>query len=332
VIIDLNRFIAEERNTWSRLNDILLTLEKNPHRRMGISELKTFHYLYERTSADLAKIQTFSAEPEIRGYLESLVSRAYGEIHETRGKAHRLAPLRWFTRSFPQTFRRHVRAFWLALAIMFAGSVFGGAALYLDPGAKAVLLPFSHLHGDPSERVAEEESAKEDRLGGGKTLFSAFLMTHNIRVSILALALGMTWGVGTLLVLFTNGVILGAVGLDYFAAGEGRFLVGWLLPHGAVELPAILIASQAGLVLAGALIGWGKPMSLRQRLREISDDLVALIFGVAVLLVWAGIVEAFLSQYHEPTIPYNLKIGFGLVELMLLILFLWRSGRTGTER
>jgi hypothetical protein len=56
------------------------------------------------------------------------------------------------------------------------------------------------------------------------------------------------------------------------------------------------------------------------------------VFGFAVLLIWAGLVEAFLSQYHEPVIPYNLKIAFGMVELILLILFLTKSGRkTGVE-
>jgi hypothetical protein len=49
---------------------------------------------------------------------------------------------------------------------------------------------------------------------------------------------------------------------------------------------------------------------------------------VALLLVWAGLVEAFLSQYHEPVLPYPVKIAFGMVELILLILFLGRSGRS----
>jgi hypothetical protein len=74
------------------------------------------------------------------------------------------------------------------------------------------------------------------------------------------------------------------------------------------------------------MIGWGRRIPLAARLREVSRDLVTLIFGVACLLVWAGFVEAFLSQYHEPVIPYELKIAFGLVELMLLVLFLSRSG------
>jgi uncharacterized membrane protein SpoIIM required for sporulation len=98
------------------------------------------------------------------------------------------------------------------------------------------------------------------------------------------------------------------------------------LPHGVIEIPAILIGGQAGLMLAGALIGWGQRFSITERLRAIARDVVTLIFGVALMLVWAGIVEAFLSQYHEPVMPYWVKIGFGTVELILLIIFLGRAG------
>ena len=164
---------------------------------MTLEQLERFHHLYERTAADLAKITTFSSEPETRRYLENLVARAYGEIHETRERPRPAAPLQWFFQTLPQTFRRHVRAFYLSLAITLAGCAFGGLALALDPAAKPVLMPFSHLQQDPAERVAEEESATHDRLAGSKTSFSAFLMTHNTRVSIFTLALGMTWGIGT---------------------------------------------------------------------------------------------------------------------------------------
>ena len=326
MIIDLQKFIGEERLYWAELEEILDKLEKEPELKMSLEQARQFHYLYQRTSADLAKITTFSFEPEIRRYLESLVGRAYGEIHETREKPHRLAPFHWFFRTFPQTFRRHIRAFWLSLAIMLVGCAFGGLAICYDPDAKEVILPFPHLRIDPSERVVNEEAAGEDRLEGKKATFSAYLMTHNTRVSIFLLALGMTWGVGTAIVLLGNGVILGAVALDYVLASETKFLVGWLLPHGAVEIPACLVAGQAGLVIAGALIGWGERTSLKMRLRKISGDLVTLIFGVAILLAWAGLVEAFLSQYHEPVIPYNVKIGFGVVELVLLCFFLGKLG------
>ncbi len=96
MIIDLQKFLETERPCWTELERILGKLESEPNWRMDLVQLKHFHYLYERASADLGKIVTFSSEPETRRYLESLVGRAYGEIHETREKARLLDLLRWF--------------------------------------------------------------------------------------------------------------------------------------------------------------------------------------------------------------------------------------------
>lgn len=326
MIVDLQRFIATGRPVWTELERMLNRLEAEPNLRMPLAQLERFHHLYERTAADLAKITTLSSEPETRRYLENLVARAYGEIHETREKQRRFFPLRWFFQTLPQTFRRHVRCFYLSLAITLIGCAFGGLAITFDPGSKPVLMPFPYLDQAPAKRVAEAEKDTTDRLAGFKTTFSAELMTHNTKVSIFTLALGMTWGVGTIIMLFYNGVTLGAVAVDYIRAGQTPFLLGWLMPHGVIEIPAILIAGQAGLMLAAALVGRGSRATLKTRLREISGDVVTLIFGVAVLLVWAGFIEAFLSQYNEPVIPYSAKIAFGSLELILLSLFLAKSG------
>jgi uncharacterized membrane protein SpoIIM required for sporulation len=330
MIIELNKFIREKRRYWAELDALLDRLENDPGYTMDIDGVKRFHYLYQKSSADLARIISFSAEQEIRQYLESLVARAFTEIHETRRKARGFAPLRFCFRTFPDTFRRHIGAFWLALAIFIAGGLFGALAIGYDRDAKDVLMPFEHLQQDPADRVAKEESRRSQRHAEGQSSFSTFLMTHNTKVSIFAMGLGMTWGIGTVILLFTNGVMLGAVAADYTLAGQAKFLAGWLLPHGSIEIPAILLASQAGLILAGALIGWGRPVPLGTRLREVSADLVTLIVGVGLMLIWAGLVEAFLSQTHEPVIPYEFKIVFGLVEMVLLVLFLARSGKQPT--
>jgi uncharacterized membrane protein SpoIIM required for sporulation len=327
MIIDLPRFAAAEEPFWTELESMLKKLEEQPNSTLDLAQLRRFHYLHERTSSDLGKISTFASEPELHRRLESLVARAYGEIHEARHQGSGMRPLEWFLRTFPQTFRRHMRAFWLSVAITLAGAAFGGLAVGLDPDAKAVLLPFPHLLGDPAKRVEREEQAKSNRLENGHGSFSAFLMRNNIQVSIRALALGITWGVGTIIILFYNGVILGAVCVDYIRAGQTPFLVGWLLPHGSFEIPAIIIAGQAGLLLGRAMIGAGNRQSLGVRLRLAGPDLVTLIGGVALLLVWAGLVESFFSQYHQPVLPYWFKILFGTVELALLSLFLARGGR-----
>jgi len=328
VIIDLQRFIEAERPRWLELEAALKRLESGSSKRSDLDGLLRLHALYQRASADLARVATFSAEAEIRRYLESLVSRAYGEIHETRLRPHRFTPWRFFAVTFPRAFRAHARAFSVAVLLTLGGGALGGAAVVLDAEAKSALMPFPGLHESPLERVRREEGTLRDRLSGSKSTFSAALMTHNTQVAIFCLALGMTWGLGTSILLFSNGVSLGAVVFDYVRDGQTKFLLGWLLPHGAAEIPAFLIAGQAGLVLASALIGWGDRTPLKSRLRGVLPDLGALVGGVAALLAWAGFVEAFLSQYHEPVLPYSLKIGFGILEAALLSLFLARSGRT----
>jgi len=332
MIVDLENFIAHGRTHWNELERILDELEKTPLSRMDMHALRRFHYLYERVSSDLARLAELPGEQETRRYLESVVARAYGEIHESRRKPPRFHPLQWFLQTFPRTFRRHVRAFHLSVAALLAGCVFGGLVVTLDRPSREILMPFPHLVQDPAERVSREESNLRDHLQGRKAQGAAWYMTHNTKVSMTTLAMGVTWGIGTVILLFSNGVMLGAVVLDYVRAGQSEFLFAWLLPHGATEIPAILLAGQAGLLLGGALVGRGPGARVRQRLRRLSTDLVTLVGGIAVLLVWSGIVEAFLSQYHEPAVPYACKIGLGVVEIALLAFWLARSGRSAREK
>lgn len=329
MIIDLQRFVSTEQPYWAELESTLNRMESDARRVLPLEQIQRLHYLYERTSSGLVRLNTFASEPETRHYLESLIARAYGEIHETRDRQHRFSPLLWFFQVLPQTFRRHIGAFWLSLGLTVAGAIFGGFAVAYDPDAKAAVLPemFANHQGSPAERVAREEKNAERASAGGMSRFSAQLMVNNIGVSIRAMAFGMTWGIGTIVILFYNGIILGLVAVDYVMAGQTVFLLGWLLPHGSIELPAVIIGGQAGLVIASALIGWGRRDTLRARLRAVTPDLTTLIFGVALMLVWAGLIEAFFSQYHEPVLPYWVKIAFGLVELILLISFLGLCGR-----
>ena len=325
MIVDIPRFVAAERPYWDELQALLDRMDTEPEGRLPLADIQRLHYLYERCSAGLARIDTFSTNPDLRTMLESLVSRAYTEIHETRASNK----IRWkaMLLAFPRAFRRRQGAFRLSLGVTLLGCAFGWFAIRMDSHSKAVLMPFPHLLNSPAERVKQEESAKTDRLNGAKATFSADLMTHNIQVTVLTLAMGMTWGVGTLILLFYNGVILGAVAADYVAAGFGTFLTGWLLPHGSVEIPAILLGGQGGFILAGALIGWGGRTSRSDRLRAVAPDLFAIIAGAAAMLIWAGLVEAFISQYHRPVVPYGLKIVFGACELVALTAFLGWAGR-----
>jgi len=48
---------------------------------------------------------------------------------------------------------------------------------------------------------------------------------------------------------------------------------------------------------------------------------------LAMMLVWAGIMEAFFSQHHAPVLPYGFKVAVAAAELVLLTLYLLLIGR-----
>lgn len=329
MIVDLARFLATERPYWRELEEYLTQRERAPDTAMTLAQSERFHYLYQRASSALMKVAPLASERELRTYLESLVGRAHGEIQESREGRPAFRPWRWFTQDFPRAVRRHQQALLTTLGLTLLGIFFGVIAMSLDPESRHVFLPFGHADHKPSERVAEEQRDQGNRITNAKTKFSAELMTHNTQVSIFCMALGITYGFGTIVLLFYNGAMLGAICLDYVTDGQTVFLLGWLLPHGVIEIPAILLAGQAGLMLGHALIGWNSRVPLADRMRQSLPDIVHIIGGVAVLLVWAGVVEAFFSQYHEPVLPYAVKIAFGLVEFILFAAFLRLSGRKG---
>jgi len=191
LIIDLEKFLARERPAWGELEQTLRRMDGGG--KLDLAQARRLHYLYERASSALGRVQTFSGDPETREYLESLVARAYGLIHSADRPRRRLRPIHWFIVTFPRTFRRHFGSFLLATAATLVGALFGGVAVAADEEAKSIILPFEHLMGDPSDRVAQEEQTGGAE-GGGHSTFAAMLIQNNVRVSFMALALGFTWG------------------------------------------------------------------------------------------------------------------------------------------
>ncbi|MHB9138565.1 MAG: stage II sporulation protein M [Victivallaceae bacterium] len=328
MILNIRKFIAAEQPFWLEL-ETLLEKRKEQSAKSGLDELRRFNYLYERIAGDLVKLRTFSGEKELQAYLEGLAAAAYAEIYAARPRKIMLRPLHWLFNIYPRAFRAHFGAFLLALAVMSGGAIFGGVAVTVDPQAHEAIIPaqFSHLQQTPKERVAEEEkkTPKEAKSADDEAAFAMYLINNNIKVSIMALAFGVIYGIGTIVLLFYNGVLIGAIVADYVNAGCTAFVAGWLLPHGVFEIPAILVAAQAGLVLAGCLLRPGGERGAALRL--FGPDIIHLAGGFSVMLIWAGIVEAFMSQHHAPVFPYAAKIAFGMAELAMLIGWLGFCGR-----
>lgn len=326
MILDLERFQAQALPRWRNLESLLAALEGRPDRKLNAAEVEQLQDLYAQTATDLNRVTHGTLAHDLQHYLERLVARAYAELYYApplRSEIWR--PRRWLRilTAFPETFRRQSRYFVLATLITLLGCALGGLAVHYDPASVDVLLPADYLR-NPGQRVHEEERGQGHIVSTQtEAAFSAQLIKHNIEVALLAAALGVTFGIGTALLLFENGVLLGAVAVHYTQQGFGLFMTAWLLPHGVFEIPSILIAGQAGFFLARLLLHQRENRNVRQSMREW----LVLVAGLAMMLVWAGVMEAFFSQHHAPVLPYGFKVAVATAELVLLTIYLLVTGR-----
>lgn len=172
--------------------------------------------------------------------------------------------------------------------ILFASLIF-----VLSAGAGAGLVIHDPMIGDTFMQVLAEALDLEGLMEQGPFMLAAMLFVNNLQACIILFLGGVTFGILTIFVLATNGIIVGAVAQISNEMHGITYVVAALLPHGIFELPALFIAGALGLMLAGAI---------RRELYEDGDAAAdarryTLIFAKTVLplLVLAAITEAFIT-------------------------------------
>lgn len=321
---DVNRFLAERRAEWEELEELLTKVEGQSLAALDIDGARRFGKLYRSVSSDLIRARTELVDASVTDYLNDLVARAYAQIHAGTGQRGKKL-LSFFVEEFPRLFRAEWRVIALSAALLFAGGAVGAAAVGLDSDALGVLIPEQHQAFTPEERIARD-TERGAHSGNDAAQFSSFLFTHNIKVSFLVFAFGMTFGIGTVSMLFFNGVPLGALAMQYHEAGQDLFFWAWILPHGIPELTSIFVAGGAGLILARGLLLPGRRRR-RDALVHEARRAVRLVVGVMPVLVLAGLIEGTISQIHAPVIPYAVKIAFALIVGLGLYGWLIFAGR-----
>ena len=316
--IDMSRFINERKNNWQRLEDLLSIVESSPLRGLSRAEVREFGELYRRAATDLAIARAETRDPKLINYLNSLVIRAHGKIYraDTRGAA---VLWQFFTKDFPQTFRKNLTYIALAFGIF----MFFGVASFLLAYYSA---DFGDYLGLEEVKYAAQNDAKwwED-LNAANQIGASSILTNNIRVSFMAFAFGVLFGVGTVFVLAFNGLLIGGVlGVCYKTnTAFANALVSFMVGHGVVELSCIFIAGGAGMMIGYALVNPGD-LTRSQALKKKGMEAAKIVIGCACFLVIAGIIEGFLSP---SSLPVAVKVGTGVLTGIAMYLYLFLVGR-----
>jgi uncharacterized membrane protein SpoIIM required for sporulation len=149
---------------------------------------------------------------------------------------------------------------------------------------------------------------------------SSAIMTNNLTVSFITFAGGIVFGLGTFFALFTNGMMLGVIGAACHHYEMSVKLWSFVAPHGALELPSIIIAGAAGFRLGHAMLIPGA-LRWRESVARGGIEATQLVSGIIPLLVIAGCLEGFFSPSHA----HNwLKFTVGGLLFTLLNLWLFR--------
>ena len=117
-----------------------------------------------------------------------------------------------------------------------------------------------------------------------------FIFWNNLKASFFAIILGITLGILPLVMLVTNGYLLGFVSREAVAQ-NGLFVMWRLLPHGIFELPAVILSIGIGLKIGAGMLGKDVKKKLKYNFKE---GLRFFVFVILPLLLIAGIIEGVL--------------------------------------
>jgi uncharacterized membrane protein SpoIIM required for sporulation len=313
--VDLDSYIARHRGEWSRLDEFTRRGARRPAGAPG-PEVTELVRLYLRASSHLAEVQSRYHDANLEDYLNGLVTRARGAIYATEARSFRL-----LVRLFGTRYRTAIRAttphILVVAALLSATIVLADLWVATSPEAQAGLVA-------PQAREAVRQAGgRVDLDTGPDPALSARILQNNLQVAFLAFALGITLGVGTILVVFQNGVFIGLLAGAFHAAGGAPLFWALVLPHGFLELIAICIAAGAGLRMGWSIVDPGD-RSRVTALGEESRDAVLVVVGVIPAFAITATIEGLLTG--RTGLPL-LEVGVGAVVAVAYLAFLFVPDR-----
>ncbi|GGA73145.1 membrane protein [Edaphobacter acidisoli] len=305
-----NRWIETRRQSWNRLEILVQQVESSGLKSLAAADLREFGLLYRQTASDLSAVRADRASRTIEAYLNQLLGRAHNYIYA--GKRLSLTSVwQFFAQDYPRLFRKLLPYTAVALMLFVGGALLGALTAMARPRFAQALL------GPAMMNTIEHHKMWTESILSAKPQASSFIMTNNISVCFMTFASGIAAGIGTLYLLFENGMMMGVVSATCAQHGMALSLWSFVASHGALELPSIFISGAAGLRLAVGLLFPGTLLR-KDALAVAGSDAIRLLAGTIPLLVIAGLLEGFLSPTHVP-----LALKFSVCAALLTGLGLW---------
>ena len=310
----LTEFIEQRKSSWDDL-DALIAKAGRRTERLDPDEILTLASLYRSVSADLGYARARFPTDPARDRLERLVVDARARVNQGGGVRQGVGS--FFKTGYWELIWQRRAPVALAAVLLILPALFG-ALWALGDDTLVEQLPPEFLW------VTQAQSTDQGMNTVELVGFSAYVLNNNIRVTLLAFVLGVTWGLGTGYVVANNGLILGALAGLAVANDNWEVFLAAVMAHGVLELSCIVIGGGAGLSLGRAILRPG-PLTRRESMAQEARASVQIALGTSAWLVLAGFIEGFGSRTGIGWIPTTI---FGLIVGALFWgLVFWRGRR-----
>jgi uncharacterized membrane protein SpoIIM required for sporulation len=262
---------------------------------------------------DLAYAKTFYPQAKTTAYLNKLAAGFHQSIYKNRKeKTNRI--VQYWKFELPMLFKKNHRlllySFLFFVTFFFIGII---SARYDNTFSRLVM-------GDDYVNMTNENITKGDPFGvykqGSSYLMFYQIAKNNLYVTVYNYLSGIFLSVGTIFVLFNNGIMLGAFEYLFISKGLGvqSLLVVWI--HGTLEISSIIISGAAGLVFGNSIL-FPKTYSRFHSIKRGALEGMKITLGILPMVVLAAVFESFVTRHTE--MPLWLSIGILLSSLCFVI-------------
>ena len=311
-----NLWIDLRKSNWSRLEVLLSQAETGGVKSLPHAELRDLGLLYRQAAADLSAVRADPSSRSLEGYLNRLVGRAHNLVYSGR-RVSFWNLWEFLAHGYPRLLRRMLPFVWLATAVFLGCFSLGMLITLLRPDFAALWL------GPQMMDTINHHKMWTDGVLSMKPQAASGIMTNNMSVCFMTFAAGITAGLGTLFLLFNNGLEIGTVLACCAQHKMAGSLLAFMVSHGALEIPSIMLAGAAGLRLGAGILFPGQ-LRRRDSLARAGAEAVQLVSVTIPLLIIAGSFEGFLSPTHAPV---TLKCAVGAVLFTGLCVWWSEGGR-----
>lgn len=300
-------FVKQNKEKW-------IGFETALHNNVKINPDDLASYYIQLTN-DLSYAQTYYPDSKTLLYLNSLASQAHQKIYITKKESKNKVVSFW-KYEFPLFFKQYHKTLLYAFLFFISAVLIGIVSTLNDDSFVRLILGDGYVNMT-IENIENGEPMAVYKSGSQIGTFLG-ITVNNIRVAIIAFAMGVLFSVGTIFVLFSNGIMLGAFITFFYNYGLlDKTSTIWL--HGTIEISVIVIAGCAGLVMGNSFL-FPKTFSRRVAFMKGAKDGLKIVISTIPFFIIAGFIEGFFTRFGGQ-MPNILSYGIILLSLILIVYY-----------